>query len=71
MIKLYRSAIHLEHWVAYSSATGWILFPARPNGWNARRPARGIDPLYLREVPLGLAFNTGAPGTSESMGAAA
>ena len=71
MIKLYRSSIHLDHWVAYSPATGWTMFPARPDGWNARRPAHGIDPLHLREVPLRLAFNTGLPGTVASLEVAA
>jgi hypothetical protein len=47
------------------------MFPARPDGWNARRPAHGIDPLHLREVPLRLAFNTGLPGTVASLEVAA
>jgi hypothetical protein len=59
MIKLYRSAVHLDHWVVYSPAIGWTVFPARQSGWHNRRPAHGIDPLFLREVPLRLAFNTG------------
>jgi len=58
-MKLYRSAAHYQHWVAYSEATGWVMFPAAPNGWERRQPARGIDPMHLREVPLALAVNTG------------
>jgi len=59
MFKLYRSAVHANHWIAYSGTTGWMMFPARENGWRDRRPARGVDPVHLREVPLRLAFNTG------------
>jgi hypothetical protein len=47
------------------------MFPARSNGWGARRPAHGIDPLHLREVPLRLAFNTGLPGTEVTLEVAA
>jgi hypothetical protein len=71
MIKLYRSAIHSDHWVAYSPTGGWTLFPARQDGWLHRRPARGLDPLHLREVPLWLAFNTGLPEAAESREVAA
>lgn len=59
MIKLYRSAAHPRHWVAYVPGEGWVVFPARENGWSGRRPARGLDPLHLREVALSLAANTG------------
>lgn len=38
---------------------GWVLFPARQDGWFDRVPARGIDPASLQEVPLRLAFRTG------------
>ena len=58
-MKLYRSSTHDHHWIAYSSDSGWMMFPARENGWLDRRPARGLDPMHLREVPLRLAFNTG------------
>jgi hypothetical protein len=37
------------------------MFPARENGWELRQPARGLDPLHLREVPAKLARNTGFP----------
>ncbi|HTS28194.1 MAG TPA: hypothetical protein VMH81_20110 [Bryobacteraceae bacterium] len=59
MIRLYRSTLHPKHWVASIPGSGWVAFPARENGWADRHPARGLDPLYLREVPLELATNTG------------
>jgi hypothetical protein len=58
-MKLYRSATHPGRWVAYIPGSGWIAFPARENGWEDRAPARGLDPVHLREVPLQLASNTG------------
>jgi hypothetical protein len=66
MIKLYRSASHLEQWVAYGQGIGWVMFPARENGWAERRPARGIDPMHLREAPVRLAANMGLPGSAQS-----
>ena len=59
MARLYRSANHLHHWVACIEGAGWVIFPAKENGWEERRPARGLDPVHLREIPLKLAFNTG------------
>ena len=59
MIRLYRSALHPRHWVACVPGSGWVAFPARENGWLERHPARGLDPLYLREVPVKMAANTG------------
>ncbi len=59
MIRLYKSMIHPRHWVAQIPGTGWVLFPARENGWLERQPARGLDPLHLREVPINAAANTG------------
>lgn len=58
-MKLYRSAVHPGCWVAYVPESGWIVFPARENGWQARRPARGLDPMHLRQAPLQLAETTG------------
>jgi hypothetical protein len=58
-IKLYQSALHPDHWVAYAAGTGWVIFPNRPNGWEDRRGARGLDPVYLREVPPQKAFGAG------------
>jgi hypothetical protein len=59
MIKLYRSATHVGQWLAYAPEIGWVVFPAREQGWEDWRPARGLDPVHLREVPLQLAANTG------------
>jgi hypothetical protein len=61
MRKLYRSALHQNHWVAYVSGCGWVVFPASENGWEMRKPARGLDPLYLREAPARLAADAGFP----------
>ena len=35
------------------------MFPAAENGWERRQPARGLDPMHVREVLLQLAANTG------------
>ncbi len=61
MIKLYRDALRPRNWVAYIPNTGWVAFPAVENGWESREPARGLDPLYLREVPLQKGLATGIP----------
>jgi hypothetical protein len=61
MIKLYRDAQHPKNWVAYISNVGWVAFPAKENGWEQRTPARGLDPLYLREVPFEQAYPAGLP----------
>lgn len=61
MAKLYKSAIHGNHWIASVPGLGWFMFPARENGWEERKPARGLDPLYLREVPARLGENAGFP----------
>ena len=58
-MKLYKSAAHFRHWVAYAKETGWVMFPDKEGGWEERKPARGVDPLHLREVPLRLAARTG------------
>jgi hypothetical protein len=65
-MKLYRSAKHGTGWFAFAPEIGWVMFPAEVGGWTKRQPARGIDPLYVREVPLRLAFNTGIPGACVS-----
>jgi hypothetical protein len=59
MIKLYTSAKHPQHWIAYVPGTGWMMFPAQENGWERRQPARGLDPMHVREVLLQMAANTG------------
>lgn len=61
MEKLYRSAQHHSHWIAYIPGSGWLIFPARENGWEDRKPARGLDPMHLREVPVRMAAETGFP----------
>ncbi len=61
MIKLYRSAIHRNHWIANVPGTGWVMFPAKENGWEVRQPAKGLDPLYLRRVPSRMAAEAGFP----------
>ena len=58
-MKLYRSAVHPGSWVASVPGSGWVIFPARENGWEERRPARGLDPMHLRQVPLTHAAETG------------
>ena len=59
MVRLYRTASQPHHWVAYSPATGWVMFPARENGWSERFRASGLDPAQLQEAPLWMAFHTG------------
>ncbi len=61
MVKLSRNAAHPRHWVAYSPEFGWVAFPDKENGWDERNPARGLDPLHLRSVPVALAAHTGIP----------
>ncbi len=65
MIKLYQSHNHPNHWIACVAGSGWVAFPKTKNGWGERHPARGLDPMYLREVPLRLAADTGAPSEQE------
>jgi len=60
-VKLYRSAKHENRWFAFGPGIGWLTFPSNVGGWQKRQPARGIDLLDLREVPLRLGFNTGFP----------
>jgi hypothetical protein len=60
-MKLYRSSLHRNQWIAHVPGAGWLVFPARENGWDLRSPARGLDPLYLREVPARLAVDAGFP----------
>jgi hypothetical protein len=61
-MRLYRSNSYSTRWYAFSVSTGWVMFPAEIGGWEERQPARGIDPIDVREVPLRMAFNTGFPG---------
>lgn len=64
---LYRSAVHQGQWLLCGKEIGWVVFPARENGWEERRPARGIDPVHLREVPLHLAASAGIPQPQPEM----
>jgi hypothetical protein len=59
MEKLYRSALHHNYWIAHIPGSGWLMFPAKPNGWEERKPARGLDPMHLREVSGRMAMETG------------
>jgi len=61
-MKLYRSTNYPSRWYAYGKETGWVMFPAVLDGWARRQPARGIDLIDVREVPLSLAAGTGLPG---------
>jgi len=61
MIKLYRNMEQPQKWIAYSPETGWVAFPMTDHGWEQRQPARGLDPLHLREVSPEQAVNTGLP----------
>ena len=61
-MKLYRSHQNPTRWYAHSQETGWVMFPAQIDGWERRQPARGIDPIDVREVPIALATGTGMPG---------
>ena len=65
-MKLYQSAVHQGQWLAYGNEIGWVVFPAQENGWEERRPARGIDPVHLREVSLHLAANAGIPRPAQA-----
>ena len=65
-MKLFRSAKHDGQWFAFGQETGWVMFPDEVDGWQKRQPARGMDPLAVREVPIQLAFNAGIPGAPMS-----
>jgi hypothetical protein len=60
-MKLYRSRNYPNRWFAYSKTTGWVMFPIESDGWRKREPARGIDPIDIREVPVTLALEAGIP----------
>jgi hypothetical protein len=59
MIKLYCSKTYPQHWIAYAPDAGWLIFPKTDNGWEQRKPARGLDPIHLRQVPLEMAARSG------------
>jgi hypothetical protein len=62
-MKLYKSRNYPNRWYAYNGSTGWVMFPAVADGWAKRQPARGIDPIDVREVPVELGFGAGIPGS--------
>ena len=43
MIKLYTSAKHPQHWIAYVPGSGWLMFPARENGWREAPAGEGLS----------------------------
>ena len=59
MIKLYSSRNYPQQWIAYVPDAGWLIFPNADNGWERRKPVRGLDPIHLRQVPLEMAARTG------------
>ena len=61
MSKLYQSAVHRNQWIANVPGLGWVMFPIRENGWEQRQPARGLDPLHLRQMPVRCAMDAGFP----------
>ena len=65
-MKLYRSAKYDNRWFAFGPKMGWVMFPAEVGGYQKRQPAGGLDTLDVREVPIGLGFNTGIPGAPTS-----
>jgi hypothetical protein len=67
MPKLYQSAKHPQHWIAYLDGMGWTMFPAVENGWEKRQPARGVDPMHLRQVPMSFAAGTGMVEALENL----
>ena len=69
-MKLYRSRNYPNRWFAFSPATGWVRFPAEADGWARREPARGIDPIDIREVPVELGAAAGVPQHDEMLEAA-
>jgi len=60
-MKLYTDSKKPGLWIAYLPGEGWVMFPAVENGWESRRPARGLDPVHLRQVALELASAAGIP----------
>jgi hypothetical protein len=42
-----------------------MAFPNSEHGWEQRKPVRGLDPIHLRQVPVGLAASTGLTPPAE------
>jgi hypothetical protein len=60
VLTLYRSSNLSSYWVAHSESLGWVMFPARANGWGDRKPNAG-ETAALQRIPQRLGFNTGFP----------
>lgn len=60
-MKLYSDPNYPNRWYAHDRSTGWWMFPSETNGWAKRLPARGMDPLRVREVPVEMAADTAFP----------
>ena len=60
MLNLYRSPLLPTHWVAHSEGLGWVMFPAKANGWRERKTYHG-ETVGLMRIPQRLGFNTGFP----------
>jgi len=69
-MKLFSSTAYPGRWFAFGPEIGWVMFPAEVGGWQKRQPARGVDPIYMREVPLRMGFNTGIPDVTASVSGA-
>lgn len=64
-MKLFRSRNYPTRWYAFQPGAGFWMFPAEAGGWEKRQPARGLDPIDVREVPTILAAGSGMPGTDD------
>lgn len=64
-MRLYRSTMYPARWYAHTPEAGFVMFPAQAGGWDKRQPARGFDPIDVREVPVRLAFEAGIPGAPD------
>lgn len=65
-MKLFSSTKYPTRWFAFGPEIGWVMFPAEAGGWQKRQPARGVDPIYMREVSLRMGLNTGIPDAAKS-----
>ena len=69
-MKLFSNTKYPSQWFAYGPEIGWVMFPAEVGGWQKRQPARGVDPIHLREVPLRMGLSTGIPVAAVSLSGA-
>jgi hypothetical protein len=63
-MRLFWSKRYLKHWIAFSEATGLVIFPAEIDGWQKRQPADEVLAEELREIPVRMAANAGMPVTN-------